>query len=169
MAAAGDEVRSGVGAKVRERYLDFMDDWHTGERHLAYTLIAVSAILLLGAIIVPMTLSASKPLPSSERELLAQRYVAAIAKVKGSKEPVPTVEQAMKTFGATGGKSCTEAIPKLHQGLIVRPKGRPSFVDQVGVERLRVTMRVYCPDRDDRYAAWLKKPPAARAAATRAT
>ena len=143
-------------ASIRDRYLDFMDDWHTGERHLAYTLIAVSTILVLGGLIVPFTLKANEPLPQSKRMLLAQRYVEAVGKVKGLKEPVPTVAQAAKTFGVSGGKSCSEAIPKLHASAIVRPKGRASFVDPVAVQHMRVVMRVYCPARDARYATWLK-------------
>lgn len=156
--------RAARGNGIRGQYHDFIDDWHAGERHLAYTVIAVTSILLLGAIMLPLTLSANEPLPPSQRMLLAERYVEAIGKVKGSKEPVPTPEQVAKTFGVSGGTSCSEAIPKLHQGFIVRPKGRPSFVDQVAVQRLRVAMRVYCPERDQRYGAWLKKQAAARAA-----
>lgn len=148
---------------VRERYLRFTDDWQAGERHLAYTLFAVTAILMLGAIVVPLTLSANEPLPSSQRVLLAERYVEAIAKVKDSTEPVPSVEQAAQTFGVSGGKSCSEPLPKLHLSFVVHPKGGGrSFVDPVAVERLRVAMRVYCPARDARYGTWLDARTAAR-------
>lgn len=133
-----------------------MDDWESGERHLVYTIIAVTAILALGAITVPMTLSANEPLPTSKRELLATRYVEAITKVKGSSEPVPTVEEAARAFGETGGTNCSEPIVELHKGFIVRPKGRPSYLDRVAMRRLRVAMRIYCPPRDVRYGAWLK-------------
>lgn len=151
-----------IKASVRERYLNFMDDWHAGERHLAYTLIAVFTILAVGAVVVPLTLSAEEPLPTSRRELLATRYVEAIAKVDGRTKEAPTVAEAMQAFGSDGGRSCSEAIPKLHAGLIVRRKPlrgrqRPSYLDRVALQELRTTMRVYCPARDARYGAWLKQ------------
>lgn len=148
---------------VRERYLNFLDDWHAGERHLPYTIIAVLAILALGSVLVPMTLSAHEPaLPDSRRELLAQRYVEAVGKVRGARTPAPTVEQAMRRFGVSGGKSCSEPIPALHEGLVVQPKPvggvrRASYVPPAALEQLRVAMRVYCPARDARYAAWLQR------------
>jgi hypothetical protein len=153
LAAIGEQVRG----TVRHRYDEFMDDWHEGERHLPYTIIAVVAILVLGAIIVPITLSATRIEPTPEKQILAERYVDAISKVRGiAPGDIPTVAMAEKTFGTTGGDACTKPIPALHRQQVVHPKGsRHSFVDKVGVEQLRTTMRVYCPARDDRYAAWL--------------
>lgn len=154
MAAIGEQVRD----TVRHRYDEFMDDWHAGERHLPYTLLFVSVILILGAIIVPITLSATRIEPTPQKQILAERYVEAIAKVRGvARTDIPTVAEAEKTFGTTGGDACTKPIPALHRALVVHPKGaRASFVDRVGVQRLRTTMRVYCPARDERYAGWLR-------------
>lgn len=153
-----EAIRETVQGSVRQRYDEFLDAWSRGERHLPYTILAVTFILAMGAVIVPLTLNATTVEALPKDQLLAERYVEAIAKVRGSTEPVPSVEEAMKAFGSDGGEACSKPIPALHQQLLVRPKGRASFIDRVAQQRWRVTMRVYCPARDDRYAAWLKAP-----------
>lgn len=140
---------------VRERYLDYMDEWEAGERHLAYTLVAVLVVLSIGAIMVPITFSADDSLPPQVEMQLAQEYVAAVSKVEGATPP--DAEQVAMKLGATGGVACSKPIPQLHDGLIRRPKGRPSSLDKVAQAELRATMQVYCPKRDGSYATWLKK------------
>jgi hypothetical protein len=168
VAAIGEQVRD----TVRHRYDDFVDDWHEGQRHLPYTLLAVLAIVLLGAIIVPLTLSATRIEPTPERELLAERYVTAAAAVGGDVRTLPTIEQAAKTYGTDGGDACSKPIPALHRDLATTPKGsRRSFVDPVAVKRLQVAMQTYCPAREPRYEKWLsvRAKAAAKARAAAAT
>jgi hypothetical protein len=152
VAAIAESVRG----EVRHRYDDFVEEWEQGQRHLPYTILAVMAILLMGAIIVPITVSATRIEPTPEREILAARYVDAVAAVRGSTEAVPSVRKVAKSFGTTGGDACTKPIPALSRDLVVRPKGRASFVDRAAVERAFVVMSVYCPGREDRYQAWTR-------------
>lgn len=167
VAAIGEQVRD----TVRHRYDDFVDDWQQGQRHLPYTILAVLAILLLGAIIVPLTVNATRIEPTPERELLAERYVTAAAKVGGDVQTLPSIEEAAKTYGTDGGDACSKAIPALHADLATKVKGsRRTSVDPVSVARLKVAMRTYCPEREPRYTTWLaqraKAAARARAAAT---
>lgn len=144
-----------IQRSVRERYLDFMDDWQAGERHLPYTLVAVTLVIVAAMLTIMPAIRADDSLPATKRELLAERFVAEVSKVKGVE--APSVDQAVLTYGENGGATCTDPIPALHKGLIVRPKGRASYLDRAAQHRLRAAFRVYCPKRDASYATWLKK------------
>jgi hypothetical protein len=143
---------------MRDRYLDAMDRVHTGQdRHLLYTLAAIALIVLLGAIIVPVTVSRTAPLPAvSDAERLATRYIEAIGKVKGVTPPADAAS-VVKQYGADGGTTCTSSMADLYGSAIVRPKRGRSHLDPVKLEQTRTALRVYCPKRDEQLAAYIAR------------
>lgn len=146
---------------ARPRRPKLVEDWQSGERHLAYTIIAVLLIGLLGAIIVPRTLSAEEPVLESRQDLLAQRYMEAIVKVPGATPP-SSLQQVAKQFGTDGGDTCASTLDELRTSVVKRPApvngvARPSFIDPTALEQVRTALRVYCPARDAQFAAFVRK------------
>jgi hypothetical protein len=131
-------------------------------RALVYTVIAIVAIIVLGAIIVPLTVSRTSTLPvASDAQSLATQYLQAVAKVKGVTPPA-NAATVVQQYGADGGKTCTTSLKDLYQDAIVKPKAVPgargaSHVDRVKLEQTRVALRVYCPKRDAQLATYLKR------------
>lgn len=155
-------MASTIKQAVRRRYLDFMDAWENGERHLAYTLIAVSAILGVGAVLVPVSLSGQGDLPTaSDAQRLAGRYMEAIAKVPGTTPPA-SAAAVIKQYGEDGGTTCSQPLPALFRTAVVQPPPaadgtrRPSRIDRMELERIRTALRVYCPERDEQLAAFVR-------------
>jgi hypothetical protein len=162
--------RSGIVADLAHWWDGQLEDWHSGERHLAYTLIACSAILLLGLIIVPLSLPEELPTPP-RKELLAQRYLRALPANAADR---PTPAKVQERFGADGGPACTAKIPATYQTLLVK-RGRARTFDRAAFAQMRIVHRVYCPDRAPEFNDYVRnrslaaaRVRAARAAALRA-
>jgi hypothetical protein len=151
-----------MGTAVRPRSRRFKLGLAASEdRALVYTAVAIGLIVVLGAIIVPLTISRS-PLPAaSDAQRLADRYLAAIVKVKGVTPPADAAT-VVSQYGADGGKTCTESLANLYTSAIVHPKPAPgrrgaSYVDHSKLEATRTALRVYCPTRDAQFATYLKR------------
>jgi hypothetical protein len=147
---------------LRERSARFLDRLQSSEhRDLTYTIVAIAIIVLLGAIIVPLTVSRSTTLPlASDAQSLAQQYLADVVKVKGVTPPADAAT-VVHQYGTDGGTTCSSSLADLYQSAIVTPKPAPgtrgaSHLDRTKLEQTRVALRVYCPKRDAQLARFLK-------------
>lgn len=129
-------------------------------RHLPYTIVAVTAIVLLGLVVVPLSIPDPVP-PAPRSEVLGEQYLVAFgapgSPAVAAKLPVPSLAQVTKTYGADGGTACTGSLAEAYELVAtVRGPGRVSF-DRTEYARMRVAHSVYCPDRTKRFATWLKR------------
>lgn len=156
--------REGIAGELGSWWAQRQEEWRTGERHLAYTLIACGAILLLGLIIVP--LSIPDPLPKPEpAQLMGERYLRALPAKTADR---PTLDEVMKTYGEDGGEACTAKLPDAYQQLLTkRPNGGMTF-DKAKLARMRIVHRVYCPERTTEMSKYVRQRSAANARARQA-
>ncbi len=153
--------RRGIAADLGHWWQGQRDDWNTGERHLAYTLIACSVILLVGLIVVPMSIP--EPLPGPDRsQQLGERYLRALP---ASAKDRPTLAEVDATYGADGGEACTAKLADAYDLLLTkRPGGGKSF-NRAAFSKMRIVHRVYCPERTKQFNAYVKQRSAAQARA----
>jgi hypothetical protein len=128
------------------------------DRALPYTAAGMLAILLIGAIVVP--LSIPDPLPEPDpTPLLAERYrlvfnepssPTAIAGIEA-----PSVEEVIKTYGADGGAACTASIEEAYESLVTPTQAGVTF-DRAGFAAMRVAHQVYCPERTAQMATYVQ-------------
>lgn len=151
--------RPGIAGDAEHWWHARRHDWRTGERHLAYTLLLVSAILLVGLIVVP--LSIPEPLPGPDRsQVLGERFLRAIP-VNGADRP--TLDQVKQSYGVDGGDACTAKLAGAYQLLITKVGTGPrTGFSRAAHARMRVVHRVYCPERTAEFSKYVK----ARSAAT---
>lgn len=150
-------------APARDRSQGLLHDLLHGEhRDLAYTVVAIAVVVLLGAIIVPLTVSRTAPLSAvSDAQRLADSYLAAVVKVKGVTPPADAAT-VVQQYGSDGGETCSKSLQQLRQSTIVKPKAAPgvraaSHIDRLQLEQTRVALRVYCPKRDEQFAAYMAR------------
>jgi hypothetical protein len=130
-----------------------VDDWHSGERHLVYTIIACAAIMLVGLIVVP--LSIPEPLPGPERsQVLGERYLRAIPVNAADR---PTLDQVEKAYGDDGGKACTAKLADAYQLLVTKVgKGPRTAFSKAEHAKMRIVHRVYCPERTEEFSSYVR-------------
>lgn len=159
---ATDARRPGIAGDLEHWWLQRKHDWNTGERHLAYTLILVSAILLVGLIVVP--LSIPEPLPGPDRsQVLGERFLRAIPANAGDR---PTLEDVQKAYGEDGGDACTAKLPAAYQLLVTKVGAGPrTAFNRAAHARMRIVHRVYCPERTPEFNRYVRSRTAANARA----
>lgn len=154
--------RAGIAGDLEHWWRARQHDWRSGERHLAYTLLLVSTILLVGLIVVP--LSIPEPLPGPDRsQVLGERFLRAIPANAADR---PTLDQIEKTYGDDGGDACTAKLGDAYRQLVTKVGSGPrTAFNRAAYARTRIVHRVYCPERTAEFTKFVKTRSAATARA----
>lgn len=154
--------RAGIGGDLHHWWQQRQLDWQTGERHLAYTILLVTAITLVGLIVVPFSIP--EPLPGPDRsQVLGERFLRAIPANAADR---PTLAQVEKTYGDDGGDACTAKVPDAYQLLITKVGTGPrTGFNRAAHARMRIVHRIYCPERTTEFNEYVRTRSAANARA----
>ncbi|MCB0877905.1 MAG: hypothetical protein KDC46_02860 [Thermoleophilia bacterium] len=162
---AGSESRS-VPDGLRRRWSDLVEsdrDWT-----FPFTILGIVAILLVGAIVVP--LSIPDPLPEPDpSQVLAERYLMAFSApdspTVAAKLSVPTADQVVKSYGSDGGDACTGSLADIYGSVTTTGSTGAVVIDKEALARTKVAQSVYCPDRSAGFSKYVARESAKRMAA----
>ncbi len=129
------------------------DDWNAGERHLAYTLIACGAMILLGLIVVPLSIPDPAPKPS-HAEVLGERFLNTIPVNDANR---PTIADVTKAYGSTGGEACTGTLADAYGMLITKVGAGPrTAFSPAAHARMKLVHQTYCPERAAQFGEFVR-------------
>lgn len=154
-ASTSTAPRSGLGRSLLDRF----HAWE-GDRTLPYTVAGITAILLLGAIIVPLSIPEPLPEPVSPEQQLAERYVtaftAADAPAALADVAPPALTEVVATYGADGGVACTGTMVAAY-GEVTGGAPAATPVDPAALAAVQLAHAIYCPERSEGFAKFVAR------------